>query len=89
VQGDLLMFSSLGLIIVGNGFFKPNISTLLGNLYSEPAIRRPERFRLQYLLHGHQYRGFYGAVRGLLYAEYVTAGVMRLQRRASGCSWAC
>lgn len=26
---------SLGLIILGNGFFKPNISTLLGNLYSE------------------------------------------------------
>ncbi|MFK8270984.1 peptide MFS transporter [Capnocytophaga stomatis] len=33
---DLAMFyASMGLIIVGNGFFKPSISTLLGNLYSE------------------------------------------------------
>ncbi|RYZ28369.1 MAG: MFS transporter, partial [Sphingobacteriales bacterium] len=28
-------YLSLGLIIFGNGFFKPNISTLLGNLYSD------------------------------------------------------
>ncbi|GIJ97601.1 hypothetical protein CAPN001_21700 [Capnocytophaga stomatis] len=33
---ELAMFyTSMGLIIVGNGFFKPSISTLLGNLYSE------------------------------------------------------
>lgn len=30
-----LFYASLGLIIIGNGFFKPSISTLLGNLYSE------------------------------------------------------
>ncbi|KAA9340198.1 peptide MFS transporter [Adhaeribacter soli] len=36
LPGNLALFGSLGLIIVGNGFFKPNISTLLGNLYSEP-----------------------------------------------------
>lgn len=29
-----LFYLSLGLIILGNGFFKPSISTLLGNLYS-------------------------------------------------------
>lgn len=28
-------YISLGLIILGNGFFKPNISTLLGNLYND------------------------------------------------------
>ena len=27
-----LFYASLGLVIVGNGFFKPSISTLLGNL---------------------------------------------------------
>ncbi|MBD8018306.1 peptide MFS transporter [Kaistella pullorum] len=33
---DLPMFyASMGLIILGNGFFKPSISTLLGNLYEE------------------------------------------------------
>lgn len=34
-----LFYTSLGLIIVGNGFFKPTISTLLGNLYSEPEYK--------------------------------------------------
>jgi POT family proton-dependent oligopeptide transporter len=28
-------YTALGLMILGNGFFKPNISTLLGNLYNE------------------------------------------------------
>lgn len=34
-----LFYASLGLIIVGNGFFKPSISTLLGNLYSEEPYK--------------------------------------------------
>ena len=32
-------YASLGLIIIGNGFFKPTISTLLGNLYSEEPYK--------------------------------------------------
>jgi proton-dependent oligopeptide transporter, POT family len=32
-------YISLGLIIIGTGFFKANISTLLGNLYSEDRFR--------------------------------------------------
>jgi POT family proton-dependent oligopeptide transporter len=38
-QGDTAFYISLLLIIVGNGFFKPNISTLLGNLYSEAEYK--------------------------------------------------
>lgn len=34
-----LFYTSLGLIILGNGFFKPSISTLLGNLYSEEPYK--------------------------------------------------
>ena len=34
-----LFYASLALIIVGNGFFKPTISTLLGNLYSEEPYK--------------------------------------------------
>jgi POT family proton-dependent oligopeptide transporter len=34
-----LFYVSLGLVIVGNGFFKPSISTLLGNLYSEEPYK--------------------------------------------------
>jgi POT family proton-dependent oligopeptide transporter len=39
MQGMLPFYISLMLIIVGNGFFKPSISTLLGNLYSEPEYK--------------------------------------------------
>ncbi len=35
-----LFYASLGLIIVGNGFFKPTISTILGNLYSEEPYKK-------------------------------------------------
>lgn len=34
LPGMVSFYVALGLIIVGNGLFKPNISTLLGNLYS-------------------------------------------------------
>ena len=34
-----LFYGSLALIIIGNGFFKPTISTLLGNLYSEDEYK--------------------------------------------------
>ena len=39
IPGDTALFVSLGLIIVGNGFFKPNISTLLGNLYNTEELK--------------------------------------------------
>ncbi|MEO7174540.1 MAG: peptide MFS transporter [Saprospiraceae bacterium] len=32
-------YISLALVVIGNGFFKPNISTLLGNLYSDPSMK--------------------------------------------------
>jgi proton-dependent oligopeptide transporter, POT family len=35
VHGAGVFYLALFLIIIGNGFFKPNISTLLGNLYNE------------------------------------------------------
>ena len=34
VHSNTTFFIALFLIILGNGFFKPNISTLVGNLYS-------------------------------------------------------
>ena len=33
------MFISLALIIIGNGFFKPNISTILGNIYNREDLK--------------------------------------------------
>lgn len=34
-----LLYLALGCVIVGNGFFKPNISTLLGNIYNKEELR--------------------------------------------------
>ncbi|MES2837414.1 MAG: peptide MFS transporter [Bacteroidota bacterium] len=39
IPGETSFYISMLLIIVGNGFFKPNISTLLGNLYNEPQFK--------------------------------------------------
>src|SRR5437773_11994059 len=39
IPGNTAMFISLAMIIVGNGFFKPNISTLLGNIYNREDLR--------------------------------------------------
>ena len=36
---DAVMYSGLFSAIVGNGFFKPNISTLLGNIYNGPDLK--------------------------------------------------
>lgn len=39
LHSELSFYISLGLIILGNGFFKPNISTLLGNLYNKEEFK--------------------------------------------------
>lgn len=39
IPGETTFYIALGLMIIGNGFFKPNISTLLGNLYNEPQYK--------------------------------------------------
>lgn len=39
IPGLTAFYVSLLLIIVGNGFFKPNISTLLGNVYNDPEYK--------------------------------------------------
>jgi len=40
---------ALSLVIVGNGFFKPNISTVVGTLYAEGDRRRDAGFTLFYM----------------------------------------
>jgi POT family proton-dependent oligopeptide transporter len=40
---------ALSLVIVGNGFFKPNISTVVGTLYEEGDRRRDAGFTLFYM----------------------------------------
>ncbi|NIJ31940.1 peptide MFS transporter [Sphingomonas oligoaromativorans] len=43
-----LMLFALSLIVVGNGFFKPNISTIVGSLYAEGDRRRDAGFTIFY-----------------------------------------
>jgi POT family proton-dependent oligopeptide transporter len=51
---EMLLFWGMAVIIVGNGLFKPNISTMVGKLV--PRRRQPEGQWLHHLLHRHQPR---------------------------------
>lgn len=44
-----LMFCGLGLLIIGNGFFKPNISTMVGLLYTPEDERKDAAFTIFYM----------------------------------------
>jgi POT family proton-dependent oligopeptide transporter len=44
-----LLYLALGLLIAGNGFFKPNLATLLGSLYRENDPRRDGGFTIYYM----------------------------------------
>jgi POT family proton-dependent oligopeptide transporter len=43
-----LMLVALSLIVIGNGFFKPNISTIVGSLYDKGDRRRDAGFTIFY-----------------------------------------
>ncbi len=49
VENDLAFFAALALLICGNGFFKPNISTMVGGLYPVGSPRRDAGFTLFYM----------------------------------------
>ena len=42
-------FVGMAIMIVGNGYFKPNISTIVGNLYKDDDARRDAGFSLFYM----------------------------------------
>ncbi len=44
-----LLYLALGLLILGNGFFKPNISTMVGQLYPQGDIRRDSAYTIFYM----------------------------------------
>ena len=49
IQTELWFFCALGLLITGNGFFKPNISSMVGELYSETSTKRDSGFTIYYI----------------------------------------
>jgi POT family proton-dependent oligopeptide transporter len=60
-----LMFTGLGFLIFGNGFFKPNISTMVGQLYSEGDKRVDAAFTIFYM----------GINLGAFFAPLITGGL--------------
>jgi POT family proton-dependent oligopeptide transporter len=49
MASESMFFIALGLIIIGNGAFKPNISTQVGNLYPAGDPRRDGAFTIFYM----------------------------------------
>jgi POT family proton-dependent oligopeptide transporter len=49
IENDMAFFLALALIIVGNGFFKPNISTFVGTLYPEGDPKKDSGFTIFYM----------------------------------------
>ncbi len=49
MASDRMMFIALGLLIVGNGFFKPNISVQVGDLYPKGDDRHDRAYTIFYM----------------------------------------
>lgn len=49
VQNNMAFYLALALIVVGNGFFKPNISTFVGSLYRDGDPRKDSGFVIFYM----------------------------------------
>ncbi|MBX3169988.1 MAG: peptide MFS transporter [Candidatus Eremiobacteraeota bacterium] len=49
IQNQTAFFLALGLLITGNGFFKPNISTIVGSLYKQGNPKRDAGFTIFYM----------------------------------------
>src|SRR5690625_803168 len=49
IQSQTGLYVGLALLIIGNGFFKPNISTLLGELYEKNDKRKDAAFTIFYM----------------------------------------
>ncbi|MEO6758536.1 MAG: peptide MFS transporter [Saprospiraceae bacterium] len=45
----LFMWGGLAMLIIGNGFFKPNISSMIGQMYSEGDRRRDAAYTIFYM----------------------------------------
>ncbi|UQA63429.1 peptide MFS transporter [Polyangium aurulentum] len=49
MPGLAFLYAGLGMLIIGNGFFKPNISTMVGGLYRQGDPRRDSAFTIFYM----------------------------------------
>src|SRR5688572_12396741 len=80
IPGNTAMYISLSMIIVGNGFFKPNISTLLGNIYNREDLKP---------LKDNAYNIFYMGINiGALVCNFVAAYLRNKYADDNGTRWA-
>jgi len=49
VQNSTAFYAALGMIICGNGFFKPNVSTMVGTLYPKASKKKDAGFTIFYM----------------------------------------
>ena len=70
------LFAGLTLIVLGNGFFKPTISSLVGDLYEPNDSRRDSGFTIFYM----------GINVGAFIAPFIT-GFLGEQSRVTAASW--
>ena len=49
IEQSTAFYTALALLIVGNGFFKPNISTIVGSLYDGTDLNRDGGFTIFYM----------------------------------------
>jgi POT family proton-dependent oligopeptide transporter len=49
IENNMAFFIALAFIVVGNGFFKPNISTFVGALYKDGDVRKDSGFTIFYM----------------------------------------
>lgn len=49
IENEPMLYVALAFLIVGNGFFKPNISSMVGGLYKDGDSRRDGAFTIFYL----------------------------------------
>jgi len=49
IESEIPFFGALALLIVGNGFFKPNISTIVGSLYPDGSPKKDAGFTIFYI----------------------------------------
>jgi len=49
VRSEPIMLAALACLVIGNGFFKPNVSTLVGNLYPEGSHLKDRAYNIFYM----------------------------------------
>ncbi|MDR0941996.1 MAG: peptide MFS transporter, partial [Bacteroidales bacterium] len=49
IESEFFLYVALAFLIIGNGFFKPNISSIVGNLYMDNDPRRDSGFTIFYM----------------------------------------